>query len=123
VAPEGPDAWLIRKGSYYYRPNCQGYTVVKAEAGRYTEARAKAESAVEPWNIVAVRADDVAGPATPPSPSDARAAALEEAAKAVEAHADDRGGRDRPFDWHDGYMDGCRFAAAAIRALGGKDNG
>lgn len=29
-------AYLIRKGGYYYRPNAQGYTIVKAEAGRYT---------------------------------------------------------------------------------------
>lgn len=28
--------YLIRKGGAYYRPNAQGYTYVKAEAGRYT---------------------------------------------------------------------------------------
>lgn len=28
--------YLIRKGGYFYRPNAQGYTVSKAEAGRYT---------------------------------------------------------------------------------------
>lgn len=28
--------YLIRKGGYYYRPNSQGYTVSKDEAGRYT---------------------------------------------------------------------------------------
>lgn len=33
----GEDArYLIRKGGYYYRPNAQGYTTGKAEAGRYT---------------------------------------------------------------------------------------
>jgi hypothetical protein len=58
-----PDAWLIRKGGYYYRPNCQGYTTVKAAAGRYSEAEAKAEASVGPDNMSAVRADDVPGAA------------------------------------------------------------
>lgn len=59
VRTEGPDAWLIRKGSYFYRPNCQGYTANKQEAGRYPEAKAKAEASVEPWHMSAVLADDV----------------------------------------------------------------
>jgi hypothetical protein len=46
----------------------------------------------------------------------AEAREREECAKVAESHSDDRGGRDRPFDWHDGYQDGCRGAAAAIRA-------
>ncbi len=65
---EGPDAWLIRKGSYFYRPNCQGYTTSKHEAGRYSEAKAKAEANVEPWHMSAVLADDVPDPPMP-SPS------------------------------------------------------
>jgi len=48
---------------------------------------------------------------------DARRQTLEDAAKVVWCHADDRGGKDRHFDWHDGYMDGCRGAATAIRAM------
>lgn len=32
--------YLIRKGGYFYRPNAQGYTILKAEAGRYTLAEA-----------------------------------------------------------------------------------
>jgi len=56
---EGPDAWLIRKGGYFYRPNCQGYTTIKAEAGRYYEAEARREAAVEPWHMSAILADDV----------------------------------------------------------------
>lgn len=38
TAPETPlgARYLIRKGGYFYRPNAQGYTVSKAEAGRYT---------------------------------------------------------------------------------------
>lgn len=62
---EGPDAWMIRKGSYFYRPNCQGYTDNKHEAGRYTEAKAKAEASVEPWHMSAVLADDVPNPPMP----------------------------------------------------------
>lgn len=60
---EGPNAWLIRKGGYFYRPNCQGYTTSKAEACRYTEAEAKSEASVEPWHMSAILADDVPTPA------------------------------------------------------------
>jgi hypothetical protein len=37
-------AYLIRKGGYFYRPNAQGYTASKAEAGRYTLAEAWSHS-------------------------------------------------------------------------------
>lgn len=30
------DEYYVRKNGYYYRPNAQGYTVVEAEAGRFT---------------------------------------------------------------------------------------
>lgn len=46
--------WLIRKDGYFYRPNCQGYTTHKHEAGRYSEAKARAEAAVEPWHMKAI---------------------------------------------------------------------
>lgn len=59
---EGPDAWLIRKGGYFYRTKRCGYTTVKAEAGRYTEAEAKREASVEPWHMAAILADDVPDP-------------------------------------------------------------
>jgi hypothetical protein len=36
----GEAMYLIRKGGYFYRPNAQGYTISKAEAGRYTLADA-----------------------------------------------------------------------------------
>lgn len=36
--------YLIRKGGYFYRPNAQGYTTSKAEAGRYTLAEAWSHS-------------------------------------------------------------------------------
>lgn len=41
----------------------------------------------------------------------------EEAAKVAECHSDDRLGRDRHFEWNDGYIDGCRGSAAAIRKM------
>jgi Lar family restriction alleviation protein len=80
VAKEGASAWLIRKGSYYYRPNRCGYTASKAEAGRYTEAEAKREAAIEPWHMFAILADDVPGPSTHPLD-----------AAAISAEADDFG--------------------------------
>jgi len=33
--------YLIRKGAYWYRPNCQGYTTDPADAGRYTRSEAE----------------------------------------------------------------------------------
>jgi hypothetical protein len=50
----GRDEWLIRKRGFYYRPNRAGYTSSIAEAGRYTEAEAKAEAAIEPASIQAI---------------------------------------------------------------------
>lgn len=37
--------WVLRKRGYFYRPNAQGYTASIHEAGRYTEAEAKAHAA------------------------------------------------------------------------------
>ncbi len=54
-----PREYLIRKGGYYYRPNCSGYTTSKFEAGRYTKAEAEREAAVEPWHMSAIHQDDV----------------------------------------------------------------
>jgi hypothetical protein len=55
AAPETSDhQWLIRKRGYYYRPDRAGYTASIAEAGRYTEAEAKAEAAIEPAIMQAV---------------------------------------------------------------------
>ena len=45
--------WVIRKNGYFYRPGRAGYTGSLAEAGRYTEAEAKAEASVEPWHMAA----------------------------------------------------------------------
>jgi len=39
-----PAVYLIRKYGGYYRPNCQGYTRFKEEAGRYTLAMAISET-------------------------------------------------------------------------------
>lgn len=55
--------WVIRKGGYFYRPNCSGYTTDIGEAGRYTEKKARAEAAVEPDNIRAAHESEF-----PPSP-------------------------------------------------------
>ncbi|ESX78507.1 hypothetical protein [Mesorhizobium sp. LSHC414A00] len=55
--------WLIRKGGYFYRGNWCGYTTVKAEAGRYTEAEALREAQVEPWHMSAIHQDEVPDPA------------------------------------------------------------
>lgn len=57
----------------------------------------------------------------PPTPGqvggDVETETIERCAKVAESHADDRPGRDRNFDWNDGYMDACRSVASAIRAL------
>jgi hypothetical protein len=47
------DAWVIRKRGMFYRPNRAGYTSRITEAGRYTEAEARAEARVEPESISA----------------------------------------------------------------------
>lgn len=78
---EGPGSWLIRKGGYFYRPNCRGYTTRKEEAGRYTEAKAKAEASVEPWHMSAVLADDVPDPPHVHDKRDAEIARLSQEAE------------------------------------------
>lgn len=47
---EEPKDWVLRKLGYFYRPNSQGYTSEIHDAGRYTEAEAKAHAAedIEP---------------------------------------------------------------------------
>lgn len=62
ITPElEPREWLIRKRGYYYRPNRAGYTASVAEAGRYTEAEAKAEANIEPKIMSAVHELEVEG--------------------------------------------------------------
>lgn len=72
---EAPKEWLIRKGGYWYRPNCQGYTIDPGEAGRYTKAKADAEASVEPWHMKAVHISDA--PSTPLTVAQARATQAE----------------------------------------------
>lgn len=54
---EGPDSWLIIKESSFYRPNAQGYTTNKTEAGRFTEEDAKAHAA-SCSDLTVIKADD-----------------------------------------------------------------
>lgn len=54
MTAEMPRDWLIRKGGYFYRPGFCGYTTEKDQAGRYTEAEARREAAVEPWHMKAI---------------------------------------------------------------------
>ncbi len=54
-----PLEYLIKKGAYFYRPNSQGYTSFKFDAGRFTKARAEAEASIEPWHMQAIHQDDV----------------------------------------------------------------
>lgn len=56
---------LIKKGAYFYRPNKQGYTSFKFDAGRYTKADAEAEASVEPWHMKAIHQDDVPNDSAP----------------------------------------------------------
>lgn len=78
-----PADWLIRKGGYFYRPNKAGYTTRKSEAGRYTEADAKAEAQIEP-GMKAIRAEEWPDdPASSPAGGDVRDA-LERAAQRIE---------------------------------------
>lgn len=57
--------WVIRKCGYFYRPNRRGYTYSIAEAGRYTEKEARAEAAIEPWQISAHPESEFTASVTP----------------------------------------------------------
>lgn len=54
VQEEFDDPYLIKKGSYYYRPKCKGYTNYVFAAGRYTKEFAYRECSKEP-EMVPVR--------------------------------------------------------------------
>lgn len=60
-----PREYLIRKGSYFYRKNCCGYTEFKFDAGRYTKEEAEREASVEPWHMKAIHQNDVAPDSAP----------------------------------------------------------
>lgn len=59
MADTEPREWLILNNGCFYRPMWSGYTTRKTEAGRYTEAEARKETAVEPEYISAIHQDDV----------------------------------------------------------------
>jgi hypothetical protein len=75
---------VIRKGSYYYRANCQGYTGDLSAAGRYTEAKARREAAVEPWHMEAIHAPLITTTTVPTADAEL-AAARDENARLREA--------------------------------------
>lgn len=79
-----PREWIIRKGSFYYRPDRAGYTGLKAAAGRYTQAEAEREAAVEPGHIVAVHQDRVPDDPVPASEAAATIAALRKRVEELE---------------------------------------
>lgn len=54
-----PLEYLVKKGSYFYRPNSQGYTALKFDAGRYTKSEAEKIAAIEPSNMKAIHQDEV----------------------------------------------------------------
>lgn len=101
--------WLIKKGGYFYRPNCAGYTTRKIEAGRYTKEEAEREAAIEPWHMSAIHQDEIADDPIPAgyrilAPGEMDRETLEAAAKHLEGLPS--------------FGDG-KWAAAAIRTLGG----
>ena len=51
--------WVIRKGAFYYRENCRGYTDEPADAGRFTEVKARWEASIEPHNIKAMHESEM----------------------------------------------------------------
>jgi hypothetical protein len=52
--------WVIRRGSYFCRPNRSGYTADVLAAGLYTEAEAKREVAVDPELTRAIHVSEFA---------------------------------------------------------------
>jgi len=58
--PPLPDAaeqlYVIKKGYFYYRANCSGYTDNIDEAGRYSKQEAEREARIEPWHMQAIPA-------------------------------------------------------------------
>ena len=126
--------YLIRKGGFYYRPKCSGYTSSAITAGRYTLE--EAERYTHPNgpdgprdDMTFIHEDDVPDPewrlvaslnariaALEAELAAAREAALEEAAKVAEGW--DCDGSDFPLDYHDSRADDAGpFIATAIRAL------
>lgn len=50
--------YLLMKRGLYWRPNSQGYTGIKAEAGRYTEQEAKEWADHDRTDTTAIHEDD-----------------------------------------------------------------
>ena len=106
--------WLIRKGSYWYRPRRSGYTNHKFDAGRYTLAEAEAEAGVEPWHMSAVHEDDV----PEDSPVDAEVYRLRRLLALAESSASAlQADRDRLRRLARGRLEKMRRQAVRIAAL------
>lgn len=58
---DAPKTWVIRKRGLFYRPDRCGYTSCIYQAGRYAEAEARQEAAVEPETMSAHPASEFEG--------------------------------------------------------------
>jgi len=113
--------YLIKKGSCFYRPNKQGYTSFKFDAGRYTKADAEAEAAIEPWHMKAIHQDEVPDDTAP----DRRIAELDtkigKAGTAIK-YLLDRSRRDEKLYYQIGFgTEAFRLLTDAHAALTGED--
>ncbi|TCV66324.1 hypothetical protein [Neorhizobium sp. S3-V5DH] len=117
---EAPDH-LIKKGSYFYRPNKQGYTSFKFDAGRYTKADAEAEASVEPWHMKAIHQDDVPEDTSPDRHFAGLQAKIDKAGRAIK-YLLDRSQRDDKLYYHVGFgTESFRLLTDAHAALTGED--
>lgn len=112
---------LIKKGSYFYRPNKQGYTSFKFDAGRYTKADAEAEASVEPWHMKAIHQDEVPEDSAPDRHVAGLQAKIDKAGAAIK-YLLDRSQRDDKLYYHIGFgTESFRLLTDAHAALTGED--
>ena len=112
---------LIKKGSYFYRPNKQGYTSFKFDAGRYSKADAEAEAAIEPWHMKAIHQDEVPEDSAPDRHVAGLQAKIDKAGAAIR-YLLDRSQRDDKLYYHIGFgTESFRLLTDAHAALTGED--
>ncbi|KKX29228.1 hypothetical protein [Rhizobium sp. LC145] len=113
--------YLIKKGSYFYRPNKQGYTSFKFDAGRYTKDDAEAEAAIEPWHMKAVHQDEVPDDTAPDRHVAGLQAKIDKAGAAIK-YLLDRSQRDDKLYYQIGFgTEAFRLLTDAHAALTGQD--